>query len=266
MRIYTLGTGHGDSTFCRFNSSTAYETSDGTVYLVDCGAPAEALLRRKGIPLPRLRAAFITHMHDDHAGGLSALLKQIIKPYNYCKETFTLYLPEEAAIEPLKAWMRAVHEDADSPLLCYRSYGAGKVYEDDNLTVTAISTCHLRTRGRTEGDPCSYALILDFKKEGKRILHTGDLRADFSDYPAIAKEERFDLCLCESTHYPPEAAVDSLRASKFDRLIFIHVADRWHNVPGFQWQYTRGEEKFLSALAPLPYPAVIAHDGDEFLL
>ena len=79
MKIYTLGTSHGDSTVCRFNSSTAYETEDGRIYLVDAGAPVEALLRRKALHIKDVRAVFISHMHDDHAGGLSGLIKQATK-------------------------------------------------------------------------------------------------------------------------------------------------------------------------------------------
>ena len=79
MNIHTLGTGHGNSTLSRFNSSTLYETVDGRLYLIDAGAPVEALIRRKGFKLRNLRATFVTHMHDDHAGGLTGLMKQVIK-------------------------------------------------------------------------------------------------------------------------------------------------------------------------------------------
>ena len=78
LKIHTLGTSHGDSTFSRFNTSTAYETC-GVLYLVDAGAPVEALLRRKGLLAKDIRGIFITHMHDDHAGGLTGMIKQVSK-------------------------------------------------------------------------------------------------------------------------------------------------------------------------------------------
>lgn len=266
MRIYTLGTGHGDSSFCRFNSSTVYETNDGVLYLVDAGAPCEALIRRKGLLIKDLRAVFITHMHDDHAGGLSGLIKQLTKYGKDRNETFTLFLPEKTAIEPLKNWVLALHENANANFIEYKSVDDGIIYDDDNLTVTAIRTAHLRTKGRTEGEPCSFAYVLFFKKENKTILHTGDLWMDFSDFPKIAMEKEFDLCLCEATHYNPATALDLLEKSKFKKLIFIHVSDKWHVriYPG--WQVENGEKQLLDICKTVPYPIVIAHDGDEFLV
>lgn len=265
MRIYTLGTGHGDSTFNRFNSSTVYETADGTLYMIDAGAPVEALLRRKGLRIKDLRATFITHMHDDHAGGLSGLLKQIIKYPSQNEQPFCLYLPEERAILPLKNWIFALHENADSDQIAYRAVTDGMIYDDENLTVTAIRTKHLRTEGRTKGTPCSFAYVLEFKKEQLTVLHTGDLWMDFSDFPKIASQRHFDVCLCEATHYQPEDALPALRAAQLDRLIFIHISDRWHTHVYDGWRAENGEKELLCHFTGLPYPVCVAHDGDEFL-
>lgn len=265
MRIYTLGTGHGDSSFSRFNSSTAYET-DGVLYLVDAGAPCEALLRRKGLLVKNIRAVFITHMHDDHAGGLSGLIKQVTKYEKLREMPFTLFLPEETAIEPLKNWVFALHENAGSLKVEYKAVDDGVIYDDENLTVTAIRTAHLRTKGRCEGDPCSFAYVLYFKKENKKVLHTGDLWLDFSDFPKVALEEEFDICLCEATHYQPETALPLLENSKFKRLLFIHVSDKWHTriYPG--WEVDNGEKRLLDVCKTVPYPVLIAHDGDEYFI
>lgn len=264
MKIYTLGTSHGNSTQSRFNSSTLYETSDGTLYLVDAGAPVEALIRRKALSQSKIRAVFITHMHDDHAGGLTGLCKQVIKYPQEREFPLTIHFPEANAIPAFQNWFLAVHENAHHEFFEYRTTDDGLVFEDDNIKVSAIRTCHLRTKGRTEGDPCSFAYVLHFKAENMTVLHTGDLRPDFSDYPKIAMEQHFDLCLCEATHYKPEVAHDSFMRSKFDRLIFIHLADRWQNTVGDRWNFYNGEKALLDNYRDLPYPVAVAHDGDEF--
>lgn len=266
MKIYTLGTSHGDSTFCRFNSSTANETDNGTVYLVDAGAPCEALLRRKGLNVKNLRATFVTDMHDDHSGGLSSLIKQITKYKSERSIQFSLFLPEERAISALKNWIIALHEPAEADFIVYGTVDDGVIYSDDELAVTAIRTAHLRTGGRTVGEPCSFAYVLDFKNENKRVLHTGDLWIDFSDFPKIAHREYFDVCICEATHYAPETAIPILANGKFGELIFIHIGDKWHNYIDADGREVKGEENLLNICKDLPYTVKVAHDGDVFII
>ncbi len=264
MKIHTLGTSHGDSTILRFNSSTAYETDDGSIYLVDAGAPVEALLRRKALEVKNLRAVFVTHMHDDHTGGLTGLMKQTVKYPTGRTAPLAIYLPEEAAIAPLKAWFYAVHEKADHEMLAYHAVTDGDFFEDENIKISAIRTCHLRTKGRFEGDPCSFAYTLYFKKEDLSVLHTGDLNPKLVDFPEIASKQHFDVCLFEAAHYQPQDALDKLMAAKFDRLILIHLGIRWQTYVKERWNVENGEKELLQAFQDLPYPICIANDGDTF--
>lgn len=280
MKIYTLGTGHGDSTFCRMNSSIVYETEDGSLYLVDAGAPVEALLRRKGLQIDRLRAVFITHMHDDHAGGLTGLLKQVVKYPGERVYPLTLYLPEKRSIGALQNWLLALHEEtALTEPVKYLTVEDGEIYSDENLVVNAFRTRHLFTEGRTKGTPCSFAYELDFKqqiicrtdapyleKRDYRVLHTGDLAADFSDFPEVSYKKHFDICLCEATHYEQGNASEKMRKADFGRLLFIHIGDQWHTHVLNGWQICDGEKKLLGYFKGFPYPVQIAHDGDEFVL
>ena len=266
MRVYTLGTSHGDSTDCRLNSSTVYQTDNGTLYMVDAGAPCEALLRRQGLLLDRLKCTFVTHMHDDHAGGLSGLIKQAVKHDANRSWPLLVFLPEAKAISALQNWIFALHEEADSPSVGYFAVEDGPVFEDENLRVYAVRTAHLRTRGRTEGDPCSFAYVLCFKKEKIKVLHSGDLRADFSDFPQLAAAEAFDLCVCEATHYDPYTAKATLKNAQFKRLIFNHIGNRWHNRTLEDGSFYNGERALQDCFADLPYPVEISHDGDVFEL
>lgn len=251
MKITTLGTSHGDSTYCRFNTSTLYEVGDA-LYLVDCGAPCDALLCRKGKDFSKIRAVFITHMHDDHVGGLTELVKALQK-YAKPGQHTTFYFAEEAAIEPFKGWLRAMHINPKDELFTFTVTKPGEVYSDENITVSAYPTDHIPN---APVKPVTFAYII--KNGGKRLLHTGDLWVDFHDYPQILLEEHFDLLVCEATHYKPEKALPIFAASKIDRLIFIHIANAWHG--------DAGEADLLSRYQTLTIPVSVAHDGDEFEL
>ncbi|MBT3380539.1 MAG: ribonuclease Z [Lentisphaerae bacterium] len=248
MRITTLGTSHGDHTYCRFNSSTLYEIGDQS-YLVDCGEPVNGLMIRANKPFGQLQAVFVTHMHEDHVGGLPDLIKALVKRPRTEGGT-TVFLPEVEAQAGLDGWLRAMHVAWPSPVVTFGVTTEGPVYDDSLLSVAAVPTEHMAPLGAP-----SFAYVLE--AEGKRIVTTGDLRGDFADFPEVIRQERCDLCICEITHYKPEVALPLLMACPIDRLILNHVHDPWHG---------EGEARLRAIMADLPYPVEIAHDGDEFTL
>jgi len=245
MLITTLGTSHGDHTQSRFNSSTLFETGNNA-YLVDAGAPVEALLIRAGKQFKNLKAVFVTHMHNDHVGGLAGLIKAFIK-YPEDGQYAHMYLSEQAGVKGLSEWLKAQHLPYPSDLYRLHTTVEGPVFSDETLSVRAVRTHHF--------DFPSYAYILE--AHGKRIVHTGDLAADFSDFPEIVREERCDLCICESTHFDMKAALDVLKTCPIEKLIFSHVANRWHG---------DGEKQLIELLKDMPFSCAIAHDGDTFSL
>ncbi len=252
MRMTTLGTSHGNHTYCRFHSSTLFEAG-GASYLVDAGEPVTGLMIRAARSLDCLRAVFITHLHDDHVNGLPSLIKMLVKyprPDKHCD----IFLPEAAAIPALEEWLQAVHIPWPADGVTLHAVGAGSVYEDDVLQATAEPTAHLRDPAAPD-TPLSFSYTLE--TEGARIVCTGDLRGDFADFPLAAREAPCDVCLCEATHYRPEVSIPILRASPIGRLVLTHVHDPWHGA---------GELDLLAIMGELPYPVSVAHDGDTFEL
>ncbi len=251
MIITTLGTSHGDHTYCRYNSATLFEIDD-RAYLVDVGEPVCATMIRLGKDLDRLKAAFVTHMHADHVGGLPMLIKTLRKYPKEGKHT-DVFLAEDVA-DSLGAWLRAMHIEWPLSMVSVRATTQGCIYDDGTLEVSAESTRHLRDPERPDV-ALSFSYVLE--AEGKRIVYTGDLSHDFSDFPVAARDEPCDMCICEITHYQPESALPVLMDCPIRRLVLNHVHDPWHG---------DGEARLMEMVADLPYPVSVAHDGDVFEL
>ncbi len=250
MKITTLGTSHGDPTLTRFNTSTLLETG-ANGYLFDAGGPTSALLIRRRFDLNRLKAIFITHMHEDHYAGLSGIIKHQVKK-SAPEVTTTIYLPEAEAKEAIHNFVAAAHRPIPESKIVYDLITPGPFYDDGALRLTAVPTRHFGNENR---DFPSYAFVVE--AEGKKLLYTGDLRSDFNDFPEAACEPGM-TCFCELTHYRLEDALPVFRRLPLVRLVFTHIGD--------YWQEKGAEERFRTMTAGLPYPASIADDGDEFIL
>jgi ribonuclease BN (tRNA processing enzyme) len=248
VKIITLGTSHGDPTYSRFNSSTVFEIKNA-LYLIDAGAPVNALMIRHGLTLRNLKSIFITHMHEDHVGGLPGMIKSLVK-YPQTGQHTDVFLPETTAINALMGWMKAMHRMWDDKLLMFKTTKPGLIFSDENIQVSALTTKHL------ENEQQSFpSFAYQFDIGDKKIIHTGDLKHDFSDFPVVAMKNPSDLCICECTHFDMSVAKRILSKCLAKRMIFNHVADSWHG---------DGEKKFLEIIKDLPFPCVIAHDGDKF--
>lgn len=250
IKIITLGTSHGDPTYCRFNSSTLIKVGEA-LYLIDAGAPVNALMIRQGFNLGNLKAVFISHMHEDHVGGLPGIIKSLIK-YPVADQHTDIFLTEISAIDGLTEWMHSMHQVWAENLLTLKVTKTDFIFSDENLTATALPTKHLENEQQSFP---SYGYQFDI--EGKRIIYTGDLKYDFSDFPAVIINEPSELCICECTHFDMHEAHNILHKCPIKRMIFTHVADKWHG---------NGENDLREIIATLPFPCEIAHDGNEFEL
>ncbi|MBQ8510806.1 MAG: MBL fold metallo-hydrolase [Clostridia bacterium] len=238
MQIYTLGTSHGHPEPGRACTSILLRVGSAN-YLIDCGGNMELAMTNLGLKFEELRAVFVTHMHEDHTAALSSVIKRFTV---YMRGRHVdIYLPEQAGIDGILAWVNALHIPPTDEQASFTVVAPGKIYRDDNITVTAIPTKHIE-----EGRFPSYAYIVE--AEGKRVLFTGDLCGDLRDYRAAVHERDFDAIVTEMTHYQLADQVDTFIKSHTKKLLFSHLSPR--NVT-----------KLPNFIDRFPFPVIIAEDG-----
>lgn len=238
MIIYTLGTSHGATEPGRACSGTLFSVN-GANYLFDCGGPVEGKMTDLGLSIEDIRCVFISHMHEDHVGNLSAIAKRFCV-YNQKETSVRILMPEENGICAFKTWLSALHLSFFDKVH-FELVTAGVIYSDENITVTAIPTEHING-----GEFPSFAYMVECGE--KRILYTGDLASDFHDYPQIALETMFDVILCELVHFRIQYNLDTLIQSKTKKMIFTHLSP--HQIPHLK----AVEHRF-------PFPIDIAQDN-----
>lgn len=243
MLITFYGTSHGAPEIGRFCSGTLLETG-GLSYLIDCGAPVDALMLNDGKSFETLRAIFLTHMHEDHCGNLSAMVKEF--GHYHPTATCRVFFAEESAIEPFLAWNRAMHHTDDPNRVFYDTAKEGVFFDDGNIRVSGIPSDHIHGFN-------TFSYRIELLHEGKRVLFTGDMRGDLADFPKPAQEEEWDCIVSELTHYRIEQHVDKFAACRTKRLIFNHKIG--YNIDAYP--------KIKDCL---PFPSVVASDGDSFTI
>ena len=254
MKITFLGTSHGiteKGAFC----SSALVTAGDARYLVDVGAPVDTLLANLDVPLRDLRGAFITHPHQDHYVGLAQLTYTVEDFGRFLDVAFPVLAPEGIDFGALNVFLwgdprgheRYRVEDPPPRRVRFEVYPdapaeGSLIFDDGTLRVTAYPVRHI---------PHSHAFLLE--AEGKRVVFTGDLLRDLSDYPRVATETPVDLVVTEAAHVrldDPDTP-EILGKSRTPVLVISHRAPGRNPIESV--------EKLAARIAPIK--VIAAFDG-----
>lgn len=241
MKITFLGTSHGCAEKNRFTSGTLIETSDYS-YLLDAGAPVDALMLNEDKSFEKIRGIFITHMHNDHVANLSSMVTRLIK-YNF-NDDVVCYFPCKEGIEGFLNWLdvMSVPVDKVKETIKFDVTKEGVVFDNGDIKVLAKPTLHMGEDKK--------AFSYTFENDGKKVLFTGDMRGGFPEYTEIIGGEHYDLVVCEMAHSNLSDKAEMLKKTDTDRMIITHYSPK--RMIGYE-----------EVLKTFPFPTTISSDGME---
>jgi ribonuclease BN (tRNA processing enzyme) len=180
--LRTLGTAAGPSLRPDRAQSSNLLTVNGTHYVIDAGDGVARRLARAGMDVREIGTIFLTHHHDDHTAGLGTLMslawdRQRTQPIHVYGPPRTAELVQ-AAVQyyTISAEIRIADGGRTVPItqvFCGHDVGTGLIYQDANITVTAVENSHFAFhQGPAAGKHKSYAYR--FAVPDRVIVFTGD--------------------------------------------------------------------------------------------
>jgi ribonuclease BN (tRNA processing enzyme) len=182
-RLITVGTAGGPVPRASRAQSANLLIVNGTPYLIDAGDGTTRRLAKMHFNFRTLATVFITHGHNDHTGGLGMALSaawtaQRTAPINVYGPPGTEALIKAAiAYYGLDGEIRLSDGSRTMPiekLFVGHDVGAGLVYQDANIKVTAVENTHFHHRPGTPAYGKHKSYSYRFETPDRVIVFTGD--------------------------------------------------------------------------------------------
>lgn len=157
---------------------------DGKTYLVDTGDGTVQQMARAGLPLPSVRAIFLSHLHVDHIGGLAAILG--LRNQTEARDILNIYGPPGtrelvaglvASLQPSAKAGYGIPGKSWTPpenTVMVIELRDGETIRVDDMTVRVAQNTHYDFAPGSVEDRHYKSFALRFDLPGRSIAYTGD--------------------------------------------------------------------------------------------
>lgn len=248
MKIKFYGTAHGVVEKGRAGQCIFLDVN-GSGYFFDMGKSGIECLVNDEFDVNKVKAVFFTHLDSDHYLGIMRFVE--LATWYFRKMKYKIFFPEERGYTFVRSYVDTMMVGCKYPedRIEHEVFSEGKIYEDENIKVTATRTMHL-------GEPRkSYGFLIE--AEGKRIYITGDLKYTVEDtlldFPEVARG-KLDMLIPECAHFSVNALMNDLEKCEAEKIAVVHV-----------FPLTKYDE-MKEAKSRLKGELLLPIDGDEYVI
>ena len=216
-----LGTCSGTEPMIGMHHTSILLKINEALYFFDCGEGCGySSYTMLGKEIASTKAIFISHQHVDHIGGFSHLLSVLNGMAYFFPDSqiancgLDVFIPSSEIFSAIKLIGFADERQRFE----IREYGIsdGKIYEDENIKVTALHNRHLGDKGEAGWKSFSYLI----EAAGKKIVFSGDTR-EISEVDSLIGEG-CDIFIMETGHHKVAKVIDYAAQKPVGALYFSH--------------------------------------------